>query len=313
MTKKKTGKCCECGAAIHASSSRCYGCSAKASKRKIFEWSSIAHRDLIAATAGIFVDIIAHQAFCKSDDKAILVVSKRRFSFPCVSCSKNFETHLGREQKKLHPWHCQSCAIACEWKRDEYHAKHVAAIKQKSNTPEALKNYSRAQIKKYQDPEFRARTTNALRHVWESPAYKARLSASLKRRWLENPPKCFSRRYEYVSCGKQVTLKSSFERDFAAYLDKCGFIWAYEEHRFSLSTLEDRVYIPDFYVKDIDLIVEVKGRFWKDAEAKWDAFNREYPGTRKTILFKQDLARLAKGEVALEDYVKAEYRSQASL
>jgi hypothetical protein len=305
MAKKKTGKCCECGSAIHAASLRCRSCSAKANKRKICEWSSIAYRDLTVTTAGIFVDAKARQAFFKSDDKAILVASKHLFDFPCVSCGKNFETHLGREQKKLHPWHCQSCAITCEWKRNEYHAKHVAAIKQKSNTPEALKNYSRAQIKKYQDPAFRARTTSSLRLVWASPAYKAKLSASLKRRWLENPPKCFARRYEHVSGGKQVTLKSSFERDFAVYLDKFGFSWSYEEQRFSLVTLEDRIYIPDFYVKDIDLIVEVKGRFWKDAEDKWDAFSREHPGIRKTILFKQDLARLAKGEVTLADYVKA--------
>jgi len=186
-------------------------------------------------------------------------------------------------------------------------------MKQKCNTPEALENYSRAQIKKYQDPEFRERTTSSLRRVWESSAYKAQLSASLKRRWLENPPKITSKRYEYISCGKRVELKSTFERDFAVYLDKHGLIWTYEEQRFSLDTLEGRIYIPDFYVKDIDLIVEVKGRFWQDAEAKWDAFSREYPRTRKAILFKQDLARLAKGEVTLEDYVKAECRSQASL
>lgn len=305
MAKKKTGNCCECGESIHATSTRCYGCSARSSKQKICEWSSIAHRDLVSASDDIFVDIAAHQAFFRTDVNAVLVTSNRRFSFPCVSCGKNFETHIGREKKKLHSWHCQSCAIACEWKSDKYHSKHVAAIKQKSNTPESIEKYSRAQIKKYQDPEFRERTTNSLRRVWESPAYKAQLSASLKRRWFENPPKCLTRRYEHDACGTQVTLKSTFERDFATYLDQQGFIWSYEEKRFVLSSLEDRVYIPDFYVKDIDLIVEIKGHFWKDAEVKWDAFNIEYPETRKAILFKQDLSRLAKGEVTLADYVKA--------
>lgn len=306
MAKKKTGKCCECGTAIHAASSRCHSCSSKASKRKYCEWSSIAHRELVAATDGIFVDTAAHQAFCREDDNAVLVSCKRRFSFPCVSCTKKYESHTGREKKKLHPWHCQSCAIALEWKNEEYHSKHVAAIKQKSNTPESIEKYSRAQIKKYQDPAFRERTTSSLRRVWESPAYKAQLSASLKRRWIENPPKCSSRRYAYdASGGTQVVLKSSFERDFAAYLDQQGFSWSYEEKRYVLSTLEGSVYIPDFYVKDIDIIVEVKGYFWKDAKNKWDAFVREYPSTRKAILFKQDINRLVKSEVSLADYVKA--------
>ena len=91
--------------------------------------------------------------------------------------------------------------------------------------------------------------------------------------------------------------------NFVTYLNERGFSWKYEPKGYTLSLMEDRVYVPDFYVEDLDLIVEVKGYFWKDSKEKWELFNIEYPHLKKVILFKQDLQSIITQEKRLEDYL----------
>lgn len=227
--------------------------------------------------------------------------TKTRFSFPCVSCTHMYETLIARERKKKNKWHCQSCAISCEWKNASYRTKHVEQIVAAKSTAESKARHSTAQKLKYADPEFRERTTASLRRVWASAPYRAKISASLRKRWATDPPKCISRKYEIQTDEGQIVVKSTYERNFVRYLDALGLKWTYEPRSFVLKTLGGRVLIPDFYVKDLDLVVEIKGYFWHDAKEKWDAFMCEYPDVNKLILFKSDLQKLITGERTLED------------
>ncbi len=234
--------------------------------------------------------------------------TKTRFFFPCVSCGRSYETLLARERKKKNKWYCQSCAIAREWKDVTYHKKHVEQIISAKSSETSKERHSAAQKKKYTDPEFRKRTTDALRRVWSSAEYKAKLSTSLRKRWASNPPKCVSRKYEIQTDTGRVIVKSTYERNFIRYLDSLGLKWTYEPKSFVLTSLGGRVLIPDFYVKDLDLVVEVKGYFWHDAKEKWEAFEHEYPSVNKLILFGDDLRKLITGECNLEDCFKAARR-----
>jgi hypothetical protein len=222
-----------------------------------------------------------------------------------MKCSRVYETLIAREKKKKHKWHCQSCAISLEWKDSDYHQSHVDAIVSTKSSEESRGKHSRAQKLKYADPVFKEKVTNSLREVWNSKEFRSKVSESLKKRWQTYPlPNCASRKYDIRTSGGTITVKSSYEKNFVNLLEERGYTWEYETRTYVLKSLADRVLIPDFYVKDLDLVIEVKGYFWHDAKEKWEAFDREYPHVKKLILFKEDLQKLIAGEDTLEDRLK---------
>lgn len=99
----------------------------------------------------------------------------------------------------------------------------------------------------------------------------------------------------YVSkIAGRVYLDSSYEVFYAQYLDRCGTQWTKNKIRFDYIWEEQtRYYIPDFYLKDTDEYIEIKG-FQTDKDlAKWKHFPYKL-----TVLFCKDLALLGfKGRI----------------
>lgn len=72
---------------------------------------------------------------------------------------------------------------------------------------------------------------------------------------------------------KGIVFRSHLERDFAKYMAKNKIEWEYEKHKFELLPREEYfdntenkkhilrsvVFIPDFYLPQYNLIVEIKG------------------------------------------------------
>lgn len=56
-----------------------------------------------------------------------------------------------------------------------------------------------------------------------------------------------------------IKFKSTWEAIFAKWLDSKGFIWQYEPKRFFFDGFS---YLPDFFVKEFNSYVEIKG-FWR--------------------------------------------------
>jgi hypothetical protein len=238
-----------------------------------------------------------------TDSSGKRLTTKKRFKIPCKKCCKIYETLLAREKKKKHKWHCRSCAVSLEWKDIDYRESHVTAIVLTKSTKESKEKHSRAQKLKYADLDFKEKITNSLRTVWASKEYRTSLSESLKKRWQTHPlPDCASRKYTIQTTSGKITVKSSYEKNFVTFLEENGYTWEYETKTFVLKSLDERVLIPDFYVKDLDLIIEIKGYFWHDAKEKWEAFDHEYPHIKKLILFKDDLQKIITGEYTLEDF-----------
>lgn len=77
---------------------------------------------------------------------------------------------------------------------------------------------------------------------------------------------------------KKIIFRSHLERDFAVYLDKNKIKWQYEKNKFELlskeqyfdetdgkmHTLRNVLFIPDFYLPEYNLIVEIKGYPYND-------------------------------------------------
>ena len=75
--------------------------------------------------------------------------------------------------------------------------------------------------------------------------------------------------------GEEVFLRSSYELDYAEYLDSNQISYLVEEHRieyFDSQQNKTRVAIPDFYISSTNEIVEIKSDFTLDIQEMLDKF-----------------------------------------
>jgi len=118
------------------------------------------------------------------------------------------------------------------------------------------------------------------------------ISDSIKKRyengWMPKAGRCKKIKYFSTICG-EILLDGSWELLFAKWLDKNVINWIRNKNRFSYYFDEkDRFYTPDFYIKDFDLYVEVKGYETEKDRSKW----KQFPYKLKVI--KEDQIKLLK-------------------
>ena len=99
--------------------------------------------------------------------------------------------------------------------------------------------------------------------------------------------RCVGAWYESSIAGN-VYLDSSYELAYAQWLDSQGTQWTKNQIKFPYEWEgRTRFYIPDFYLIDEDVYVEIKGYKTEKDEAKWRDFPYEL-----VILMKKDLVEL---------------------
>lgn len=81
---------------------------------------------------------------------------------------------------------------------------------------------------------------------------------------------------------KGYYLRSSWELEYAKYLDSKGVNWSYEPKRFTLS--DGRTYTPDFYLIDEDKYIEIKGYWYEKAKQKFLQFREEHPEIKIQVI-----------------------------
>jgi len=108
--------------------------------------------------------------------------------------------------------------------------------------------------------------------------------------------KLWSKKSEFIKLdGTRVAMDSTWEVACAEKLDELGVEWSRDPKmklQYRTQRLRLRNYIPDFYLPDHDIYLEVKG-YWTDA-AKWkmrDICSR-YPGKIKIIESLEEIASL---------------------
>lgn len=92
---------------------------------------------------------------------------------------------------------------------------------------------------------------------------------------------------------KEYKLKSSWELAFAKYLDNSDFEWTYEPMSFPTPY---GYYTPDFYIEELDIFIEVKGRWRDDSKKKFD-----YLSKLKTIILADKKWLIEHGFILLKD------------
>ena len=121
---------------------------------------------------------------------------------------------------------------------------------------------------------------------------------SRKRKSRKQKKKLWSKKSEYTCLdGTIVSMDSSWEVACAEKLDELGVRWERDTSlklEYRTERLRLRNYIPDFYLPDYDIYLEVKG-YWTDA-AKWkmkDIMVR-YPGKIRLLESLDDIYGMTK-------------------
>jgi hypothetical protein len=151
--------------------------------------------------------------------------------------------------------------------------------------------------KKYGPPTEEHREKNRQAQIGNQHALGAKHTLEARQRrselnrqmWLDgnydNKHPCWGRAGKHA--GIKVRCLNS-EGVFARDLDEAGIAWEYEPKRFKLSWC---TYLPDFYLPEFDIWVEVKGYMSEEAARKVETFRRE-TGKTLVVVYQPELSSL---------------------
>jgi len=174
-------------------------------------------------------------------------------SFWQVNCMIKFHGNVGKTcskecAKKLPRFHKQERAIfACQ---------NIAC----SNMFEDFKNHPK--LRYCSTSCATAQTNRTYRPGKNAPGYKRTPKAGYFKEYTDR-------------LGRVFRFRSSYEIAFVSlYLDKNNLAWDYEPKKF---VLDNSTYTPDFYIKEYNYFVEVKGFFSSKDKSRMRMFREMYP------------------------------------
>ena len=92
---------------------------------------------------------------------------------------------------------------------------------------------------------------------------------------------------------KNQWFKSLWEANFAKWCDGSGIKWKYEPKAWKLKLNNKNTnYIPDFYLPEFDVWIEIKGYWRKDAKEKFELCQKQYPEIELKAFCKNELQTL---------------------
>lgn len=169
---------------------------------------------------------------------------------------------------------CPRCAI--EKRKQTWLQKYGVDNPQKSQT---VRNKTTETFKKrhgvefpYQSKEFLEKSQNTCleRYGVSSPSRNLEIARKTAR--------SSNRRTEIIHWKtNEIQYMIGWDPLVAVYFNKDKINYEHEMHKFTMPN--GKVYIPDFYLPDKDIYIEVKGFFRKDAKEKWEWFHKEHPNS----------------------------------
>lgn len=72
---------------------------------------------------------------------------------------------------------------------------------------------------------------------------------------------------------KNINFRSSWEANFAKWLDLSDIKWLYESETFDLG---NTTYTPDFYLPEFDCYIEIKGYWYSNGKIKFHKFQKNF-------------------------------------
>jgi hypothetical protein len=149
------------------------------------------------------------------------------------------------------------------WKDEEYRNKmHDARVRGATkqwqdleSRKKRVESISKAQTNLWKDEEYRKNQVKAFKKKWEDEGYRHKMLDTFTN------VKPFTR-----SDGSVVNMRSTYEVRCSEYLDSLNIKWEFEKDVFEIHYEGDviRHYIPDFYLPDYKVYIEVKSDFYYD-------------------------------------------------
>jgi hypothetical protein len=102
-----------------------------------------------------------------------------------------------------------------------------------------------------------------------------------KLRYVPYKEENHSKTGEFWSDHFQQFFASGYEEDVARVLECNRIIWKYEKFMFFIGTT---IIVPDFYLPEYDLFVEVKGLWRGNAKGKFSTFKYCYPKVKMILV-----------------------------
>lgn len=109
---------------------------------------------------------------------------------------------------------------------------------------------------------------------------------------------------------KEMFFRSSYEKLISDFLDILGVGWMYEPYQFDVGTT---IYVPDFYLPDKDIFLEVKGYWLNASRRKMSFFIQDYPKVNLILIpwnMKNDITSFVKENTNDEAGVRKTHRIQ---
>lgn len=155
------------------------------------------------------------------------------------------------------------------WKDLGYRRRMEKILRKNANNEELKKKTGQRSKKLWEDPKFRRKMSltakNTLTRMWEDPEVRKRWEHQASERLLKrlkDPNDSFNNNSKSRGKGgyyKKVWMRSGLERKFAKALDVRNIKWLYEHGRFQyIYEGLQRTYLPDFYLAEFDLYIELK-------------------------------------------------------
>ena len=217
-----------------------------------------------------------------------------------------------------------SATLKKKWEDPEFRAEQMKTRKTSHlQSPEVALRRRQAMQERMKDPELRQRAAEPLLARWNRPGERERQSEAVRRGWTEESRKLAGERQKKRRHSPETREKmrrsavashasesrkpradhfwlwSGYHRGiwmrclnsegvFARELDSAGVKWVYEPEKFKLSWC---TYLPDFYLPEFDIWVEVKG--WVDelSQRKIDSFRSE-TGKTLVVVLQEELSSL---------------------
>jgi hypothetical protein len=153
-----------------------------------------------------------------------------------------------------------------QWKDSEYREKITRGVAETWKDKKFREKVSKGHKENWDNEEFRNRHREATLKAVNTEEYKSKMSKTVKRLWTE---KEYQRKVLEGGCkkykkksGEEVFFRSSWEYIVSEYLDEFGIVYEYETRIFEyVYEGTKHTYIPDFYLVDMDLYLEVKAEF----------------------------------------------------
>jgi len=94
------------------------------------------------------------------------------------------------------------------------------------------------------------------------------------------------------SFGNECSLRGSWERDVADWLNQQGIMWTRKHYVKYLDDSVNRTYSPDFFIPSDNTIIEVKGHYSDKDKRKMKLVQDQHPELTVKIIMKKEFEQL---------------------